>query len=422
MVKVMDLSNGIKLVYEKMSHLRSVSFGIWVKVGSCNENSSNNGISHMIEHMLFKGTTHRSAKQLANDMALIGGNLNAYTSKECTSFYVTTLDTHLPLAIDILGDMICNSLFREDDIEKEKGVIIEEIDMYEDSPDDLVHEMLQQKAWKDHPLGYIISGNKENVSSFTREQIVDFYGKHYTADNIVISIAGSFDEKTLLNLVEEKFNEINSSTNHDSMNNPVYYKSFYKKTKDIEQVHMNLAFESINYNSEQKYALSIINSVLGGSENSKLFQIIREDLGLTYSIYSYGSSYNSAGLFHIDATLNPSKINKVYSEVIRVIEAFKKEGITEDELRRTKEQINTELIIGSESTRNRMNSNGKALLCRGRIKTLDETIQKLMEVKKEDIMEYMEKYFDADQISISLVGNIKNKGIHNLENSWNNMS
>ena len=420
MINIEKLSNGITVVLEEMNHLRSASFGIWIKVGSCNENNSNNGISHMIEHMLFKGTTHRSAKDLANDMAMIGGNLNAYTSKECTSFYVTTLDSHLPMAINIIGDMICNSLFTQEDIKKEKGVIIEEIDMYDDSPDDLVHEMLQKKAWKDHPLGFIISGSKKNVNGFTRNEILDYFNKYYTANNIVISIAGSFEKSKTLTQLEEQFGGILSSSESSLLTEPVYHKCFYKQKKDIEQIHMNLAFESVSYNSSQKYALSIINSILGGSENSKLFQIIREEQGLTYSIYSYGSSYNAAGLFHIDAALNPSKLSKVYHEIISVIEQFKIDGVTDEELQRTKEQINTELIIGSESTRNRMNSNGKAMLCRGKIISLDETVNRLNAVSKEDISNFLQHFFVTNQCSVSLVGNTIHKEIVDFENKWKN--
>ena len=199
MIDIRKLSNGITVVLEPMDYLKTVAFGVWVNVGSRNENKKNNGIAHTIEHMVFKGTQKRSSREIADDMAKIGGNVNAYTTKECTSYYTTTLSEHLPAAIEIVSDMLLNSTFEEDALSKEKGVIIEEIDMYDDSPEDLVHEMLQQEIWKDHPLGYIISGTKENVMSFTKEQIIEFMDEHYVAENMLISIAGKFDvEETMI--------------------------------------------------------------------------------------------------------------------------------------------------------------------------------------------------------------------------------
>ena len=200
MIKRRKLSNGITVVLEAMPYLRSAAFGIWIKVGSSNENENNNGISHIIEHMLFKGTQNRSAKIIADDMARIGGDINAYTSKECTSFYAVTLDEHLPVAIEILGDMLNHSLLDERSLEKEKGVIIEEIDMYDDSPEDLVHEMLQMKIWDKHPLGYQISGTKETVKKIKRQELVDFIHKYYVGGNMVISVAGNIKEEEIMGI------------------------------------------------------------------------------------------------------------------------------------------------------------------------------------------------------------------------------
>ncbi|BBF42067.1 peptidase, M16 family [Lachnospiraceae bacterium KM106-2] len=422
MVHVNKLSNGMTVVFEKMEHLRSVSLGVWVKVGSANETNENNGIAHMIEHMLFKGTKNRSAKELADDMAMLGGNMNAYTSKECTSYYVTTLDNHLPIAIDILGDMISNSLFDLDDIEREKEVILEEIDMYDDSPDDLVHEMLQKEVWKDHPLGYIISGTKEIVKGYTREDLIRFKEQYYVADNMVISIVGNFEEEKALYLLEHYFGQIASSSVREEITKPDFTRCFVTSNKDIEQIHMNMAFDCVDYHAKEKYVLSIVNAVLGGSENSRLFQIIREEMGLTYSIYSYGSSYGLAGLFHIDATLNPSKIEKVFEGIVKVIDQLREKGISENELNRAKEQINTELIIGSESSRNRVNSNGKAMLCREKIMSLDDTIQAVNDVTREDALAFIDKYLDYNKLSICLVGNLTDIDLDKMKSKWNELA
>lgn len=418
MVSIKKLSNGITVVLEEMDYLRSVSFGVWVRVGSANETKYNNGISHMIEHMLFKGTKNRSAKKIAEDTAKIGGNMNAYTSKECTTYYVTTLDEHLLMAIDIVGDMIQNSLFEESDIEKEKSVIIEEIDMYEDSPEDMVHEMLQKEVWKDHPLGFIISGEKEIVNSYTKKELLEFKNRNYIAENIVISIAGHYKEDEVMRALEANFGEIPHRTIEAELTRPKYERCIYTSHRDIEQIHMNLAFDCIDYHSDEKYPLAIVNAFLGGSENSKLYQIIREELGYTYSIYSYSCSYEKAGLFHIDAALNPSKLTTVLKKIIQIIEELKKTGITEEELVQMKEQIKTELIIDSESTKNRMNNNGKSLLNHEKIISIDETISRVNLVTNEEIHGFMEKYLRIDNLSLSLVGNLSKINIENTKKLW----
>jgi len=409
MIKIKQLSNGMTVVLDKMPYLRSAAFGVWVKVGSANENESNNGIAHMIEHMLFKGTTGRTAKQIADEMARIGGNINAFTSKECTSFYSTTLSEHLSIAIDILGDMLNNSLIEEKALKKEKGVIIEEIDMYDDSPEDLVHEMLQQRVWKDHALGYLISGTKKVVRKVSREQILDFIDTYYVAENMIISVAGSFEEKELLPLLEAQFGKMKAKSTKkvEEASKPDYHRVLCTRDKDIEQLHYNIAFDCISYLSEERYVLSVLNSILGGSINSRLFQKIRENSGLTYSIYSYGSSYKETGLFHIYAAMNPSQMMQVFKKIYKIIEDLKKKGVTQEELEMTKEQIKTELILGNESAKSRMNSNGKSLLNRGMIVPLEEVIEGVNRVSLESIKDFANKYFNLQNSSMSFVGNLK---------------
>ncbi len=409
MTSITKLSNGITVVMEKMPYLKSASFGVWVRVGSANEDESNNGIAHMIEHMMFKGTKNRSAKQIADEMSRIGGNMNAFTSKECTSYYVTTLGEHLPMAIKIIADMLNNSLIDEKALKKEKSVIIEEIDMYQDSPEDLVHEILQQRIWRGHPLGYMISGKKKIVRKVSREQIIDFMNTYYKGENIVISIAGNFNENEILALVEEEFGAVKSKTTVKIMSTdkPSYHKVTIKKEKDIEQLHVNIAFNGISYLSDERFTLSIFNTVLGGSINSRLFQKIREDAGLTYAIYSYGSSYKDTGLFHIYAAMNPNQKDAVINKIYNIVKSLKKNGITEDELTMAKEQIKTELILGNEGARNRMNSNGKSMLNRGRVVSLDELTEGIDKVGLDDIRDFANKYMDLSNSSISFVGNIK---------------
>lgn len=402
------LSNGITVVIETMPYLRSAAFGIWVKVGSGDENEKNNGISHIIEHMLFKGTKNRTAKKIADDMARIGGDINAYTSKECTSFYAVTLDEHLPVAIEILGDMLNNSLIDEKSLHKEKGVIIEEIDMYDDSPEDLVHEMLQMKIWDKHPLGYQISGTKENVKAVTRDDIIAYMDKYYVGGNMVISVAGNFNEEEIFHIIEKNFSGIPCGERNPGSAGPVYQPTIYTKEKDVEQLHLNIAFESIVSDAKEKYILTILNAVLGGSINSRLFQEIRENLGLTYTIYSYGSAYRTAGLFHIYAAMNPVQLKAVVTGIFKTIEEFKNDSLTEEELSMSKEQIKTELIMGDESAKNRMNSNGKSILFRGSIIPLEETLDKINQVTLEQVKNFANKYLNKENCSISLVGNLDN--------------
>jgi predicted Zn-dependent peptidase len=417
MTKINQLSNGITVITEVLPYLRSASFGIWVRAGSANEDDNNNGIAHIIEHMLFKGTQNRNAKQIADEMAKIGGNMNAFTSKECTSYYATTLSEHLPIAIDIISDMLNNSLIDEKALKKEKGVIIEEIDMYDDSPEDLVHEMLQQRVWKDHPLGYLISGTKKIVRKVTREQIMDFMNTYYVGENMIISVAGHFNAKDILKLLEEKFGIIKASSAKAGLTagKPEYTRVLCKKSKDIEQLHCNIAFDGISYLSEDRYVLSVLNSILGGSINSRLFQKIREDSGLTYSIYSYGSSYRETGLFQIYAAMNPAQTTTVVKKIYQIINDIKKKGVTVEELSMTKEQIKTELILGNESAKSRMNSNGKTMLNRGHLITIEELIDGIEKVSLGRITDFANQYFDISKASVSFVGNLKEIDMKALE-------
>ena len=415
MNEIKKLSNGITVVLEPMNYFKTTSFGVWVKVGSCYETEENNGIAHVIEHMLFKGTKKRTSRMIADDMARIGGNVNAYTTKECTSYYTTTLAEHLPAAIELISDMMINSTFEEDALEKEKGVILEEIDMYDDSPEDLAHEMLQQEIWKNHPLGYIISGTKENVTNMTREQILAFMEQFYVAENMWISIAGNFNTVEVMRLLEEAFGCVPNQKKNMNMVAPTYHQCIYAKEKDVEQVHLNIAFDSIPFDHEDKYVLSILNSILGGGINSRLFMEIREELGLTYSIYSYGSSHKGAGLFHIYAAMNPAQTEVVFDSIFKVIDELITSGIDEDELTMTVEQIKIDLVMASESAKARMSSNAKSIMYRGHIITMEETMERLSAVTGEDVVRFAKQYFVKEKASISLVGNLDEVDIESLK-------
>ena len=401
------LNNGIRIVMEEMPTYRSVSIGVWVRVGSMYENRANNGMAHVIEHMLFKGTSRRTAADIANEMTAIGGNMDAFTCKDCTCYYAKTLDIYAEQALDILGDMLCNSLFDEKELKKELGVILEEIDMYEDSPEDLVHEHLQMAVWENHPLGYLISGEKAIVSGFTREKIQEFFNQFYVGENIVISVAGHFDEEEMVNWISRYFDSIPQGQRSDSGIAPAFRPVIWKKEKDIEQNHISLAFDCCTLLSDERYVLTVANNLLGGNMNSRLFMKIRDELGLTYAIYSYGSSYEQAGLFQIYAAMQPSQTEQVMEAVFSEISRVICEGITERELDIAIQQIQAELILGYESSYNRMSGLGKSLLIRDRAIPLEEDLLRIRQVSSKDVRQFLEKYLQRDRCGIAIVGDTR---------------
>ena len=422
MVKIIELENGIQVILDTMSHLHTVSFGVWVKVGSVNETVENNGISHVIEHCLFKGTKTRSAKQLAGEISAIGDQLNAFTSKECTAFYGTTLTEYLPKMIELVGDMLCNSTFEEEALQKELGVILEEIDMYDDSPEDLVHELLEKNVWKNHALGYIISGEKSVVSKMTRKQIIEYMKLHYCGSNIVISVAGGFEEEQTIQHIKRYFESlpkygsgIKTTTDYNTM--PVFHRCLCERKKDVEQLYMNLAFKTVKESDENRHTQVILNGLLGGSNNSRLFQQIREELGLAYSVYSYSSLFRHAGLFHVDVIINPENTKKVYDKLNEIFIDFATAKVSEQEVKSLYSQIRIEMIMGSESARNHMERNAKSLLNYGRYIPLEEMLQKLSQVTNEMICDFSAKYLKMEQASICFVGDITEE-VNKIKNDW----
>lgn len=417
-----QLSNGLRVILEPISGIHSVAFGVWIQVGSVDETEQNNGIAHMIEHMVFKGTSHYSAKQIADRTAEIGGNLDAYTSKECTSFYGWVLKENLSKTICLLSDMLANSLFEKEDLENEKDIVKEEIDMYNDSAEDIVHEMLQKSIWKNHPLGYLISGEKEVVESFTSKELKKFQQEYYTAENMIISLAGNFDITEVKKELEAAFGVFPSQGKKHNISVPVFQPCLYIQNKDIEQLHLNIAYDSISSISEKRYAFSILNSILGGGANSRLFLKIREEMGIAYTIYSYGSSFLNTGLFHIYAGVNAGHLEAAIEAIKKEIEKLKKEGPTKEEMLWAKEQIKTDLIIQAESTKGHMSSNARDIIQFGKIIPLEETLYQINQVKKEDILECLEEYFKAEKMAAAFAGNLEQvpsglktwKGIQNI--------
>ena len=407
MFETIKLENNVSIVMEKISSFRSVSLGIFIKNGSINETEKTNGISHFIEHMLFKGTDKRSSKEIAEEMDNIGGQLNAFTSKEYTCYYARVLDTHIDKAIDVLTDMLFNSKFDSVDIEKEAKVIIEEISMYEDSPDDVVFRKMQENIWKNTPLGYGVLGSRENVDSFKREDFINYINEKYVGENTVVAIAGNFDRDKVLSLIKEKMLQMKKGK--ESREAYISYPYIPCKTKiykDIEQIHLNIGFNSVSLTDKYNYSMSLLNSIMGGGMSSILFQKVREEEGLAYSIYSYNSAYVNNGIFNIYAGLNKEYLQKTIDIITREIKNIINNKIDSFQIEKTKEQLKSNYIMGLESTSNRMSSIGKSKILLDKIKTPDEIIKEVDMIKKDDINYLIENVFDLDKMSICIVGKV----------------
>lgn len=408
MLKRITLDNGLRIVCEKIPYVRSVSLGIWVGTGSRNENNDNNGISHFIEHMLFKGTKNRSAKEIAESIDNIGGQLNAFTGKECTCYYTKTLDSHIDIAVDVLSDMLFNSNLSQKDIDLERKVILEEIGMYEDSPEELVHDIFSETVWNGNSLGYPILGTRECLDKVDKALINDYMNNYYTSNNSVISVAGNFDDEKLEEILKTHFSTWKASSAPVVSFDEAEFKNDIKlKEKDTEQVHICMGYKGIEHGNDRLYTLLAVNNIFGGGMSSRLFQRIREEKGLVYSIYSYPSSYKNAGLFTIYAGMNPEHMETVIELVKEEVELLVSKGITKDILEKSKEQLKGSYILGLESTSSRMNSIGKAELMLGRIFTPEEVLKRIDAISMDVVEEVLSTVFDTDKISFSAVGNIK---------------
>lgn len=401
------LSNGIRTVIEPVPNVRSVALGIYVAAGSAYENDNNNGISHMIEHMMFKGTDSRSGRDIAMEAALLGDDMNAYTAKEVTCYYARVLDEHLPAMAELFGDMFCHSLFDEEELEKEKGIILDEIDMYEDSPEDLVQEQLQKLVWKEHSLGYIISGTEENVRRITRKELLEFWQEHYVAERMIISVAGHIETEAVCELLEACFGSVPTGSQQREPDVPIYRPARKWFQKETEQVHVCIGFPGISHVDKKSYILSVANNIIGGSSSSRLFQQIREEQGLCYSLYSYGSSYHQTGTFQIYCGMSEENLEPVCKGIMECLQKLKQEGPAEEELAQTVSQIRSELLLSMENTHNRMHNNARNLLYMGRIVTMEETLDALRAVTRDDIMNYMEAFCRPEQAGMTLAGNVE---------------
>ena len=407
MFNTVTLPNKLQIVMETIPFVRSVSFGIWVRTGARNETESENGISHFLEHMMFKGTKTRTAKQIADEFDEIGGQLNAYTSKEITCYYVKVLDTHLDKAINILSDMFFNSNFSDEEITKEKNVILEEINMTEDSPEDLVNEIALASIYEGDPLRLPVLGTKETIMSFDKGTFESYFKNNYCPENTLVAVAGNFKEDELIKKIEGLFSNFKNEKEYKKPGyNAVYKQSIISREKDIEQLHFSLMFPGVSAIGDDNYTMTLFNTFFGGGMSSRLFQNIRETHGLVYSIYSYNTGYIDTGLFSINAATHPSQSEKAIKLILEEIERLHEDRITEDYLQKTKEQLKSNLLLGLESSSSRMSSIGRSMLIQNRILTPDEVIKKIDDVDIKKIYTLIGKVFDKKQMSISTVGKL----------------
>ncbi len=397
--------NGLKLIINKMDGFVSVSCGVLVKTGSINESEKDNGISHFIEHVMFKGTKNRTAFEISDHIDRIGAQINAFTSKELTCYYTKSTGEHLENSLEVLSDIFFNSVFDSNELEKEKGVIIEEINMSEDTPEELCLDLLAKSYYGNTGLGQTILGPEKNIKRFTREDVKKYMDKYYTADNVVISLSGDLDVEKAEQLVEKYFaqNFKNKKCAAQKKAKIVPAQSLYK-SKRIEQTHLGFAMQGFSMHDNKGDAASIANIILGGGMSSRLFQKIREELGLAYSVYSYGSQYKDNGVIEICAGVNTAQRDLAAEAIIAEVKKFKNDGITEQEFLRGKEQIKSAFIMGRESTSSQMLLYGKYLLFLDEVFDVETRLKKLASITLKDVLDVIDCSFDIEKAATATVG------------------
>ncbi len=405
MVYYKKFDNGLRLVVHKMAGLFTVSCGVLVKTGSVNETDPEHGISHFIEHSLFKGTEKRTAFEISDYVDRIGAQINAYTSKETTCFYTKSTAEHFEDSLEVLSDIFFNSTLKQTELDKEKGVVVEEINMCEDEPEDLCLDLLAESFYGKDGLGRTILGTAKNVKSFSREDLLRYMDKYYTADNVVVSVAGNVDEKEAEELAEKYFaSKFTRFTSAPQRKAECGIPQNLYKTKRTEQSHIGLCMPAVSVKDERGIALNIANTVFGGGMSSRLFQRVREDMGLAYSIYSYMSTYKESGVLEIYAGVNTSARESAEAAIAEEIKKIAASGVTEQEFLRGKEQIKSAFIMGQESTASQMLLYGRYLLMLDKIFDFDERVAKIENTSIEEVNAMAKEVFDLGKISTATVG------------------
>jgi predicted Zn-dependent peptidase len=389
-----------------MPHVRSVSVGVWLTRGSRHEPESSAGIAHFVEHMLFKGTTTRSAEDIAQQVDSIGGQLDAFTSKEYAGYYIKVLDEHLPRAIDLLSDLVTRPTFAADDIEREKKVILEEIKMVEDTPDDLVHELFAERFWQGHPLGRPILGTPDSVSALDSKTLRRYFQDAYVAKNFAIVAVGNLQHERLRELIDRAFNAVPLDGSPITEQPPVISPNVHVRQKELEQSHVCFGTAGLRQNHPDRYAAYVLNTVLGGSMSSRLFQNVREKRGLAYAVFSGLSAYQDAGAFSIYAGCANEAVSELIDVVVAEIRQLKRDSVTADELRRAKDHLKGSLMLNLESTSSRMSHLARQEIYRDAADTLDEMLAAIERVSEGDVARLTDEFFRDGALGVTVLGNV----------------
>jgi predicted Zn-dependent peptidase len=401
------LDNGLTMLTEQMDHIRSVSLGVWLKAGSRNEEPETNGISHFVEHMVFKGTTRRSAEDIAREVDSIGGNMDAFTGKETICFNMMVLDEHLPIAVDVLSDMVLHPVFDENEVVRERGVIVEEIKMDEDNPDSLVHEIFTQNFFKNHPLGRPILGTKETVRKFDQAKTFAYYRNKFVPENMVISAAGHVEHRALVELLSREFEPLPRGTDGLQDTPPkINSRIVMRNKKALEQVQLCIGVPSYRINHERRFAAYVLNTLLGGGMSSRLFQNVREKQGLVYSIFSELNPYKDTGCLAVYAGTSLQSAPKVVQSVMREFREIKAGQLPEEEIKRAKDQLKGSLMLSLESSMARMSSLARQEMYHDRFMGMDEIIERVQVVTLEDVVAAANEMFQQEAIAVTVLGNL----------------
>jgi predicted Zn-dependent peptidase len=401
------LENGLTIITEQMNHVRSASVGIWVRSGSRHEATHLNGISHFIEHTLFKGTRNRTAREIAVESDAIGGHVDAFTSREVASYYVKVLDQHLPRAFDLLADLVTSPLFTDEELERERNVVLEEIKMVEDTPDDLVHEVFVSNFWPDHPLGRPILGTADTLATFTHDRVAGYFHDVYTPRNLVISGAGNIDHAEFVKMVAGYLNGLEDRPAELSSSAPSTSARRIIINKDLEQAHLVMGTRCPSMTSNDRYSVHVLNVILGGGMSSRLFQTIREEHGLAYAVYSGVNAYTDAGYLSVYAATSPDQMTDVIRLSIEQFAKFKSEPVSDAELQRAKDQLKVSIMLSLESTSARMSNLARQEIFFGRQFTLDEILERIDTVTTGDVQRIACEIFRGDGLAITAIGQLE---------------
>ncbi len=399
------LANGLTIVTEAMPAVRSVSLGVWLRTGSRNERESENGITHFLEHMVFKGTTNRTAEEIARSADSIGGHLDAFTAKECTSFSTKVLDEHLPRAFDVVADLLKNPLLRPDHIAKESKVIQEEIKMVEDTPDDLVHELFTQSYFRGHSLGRPILGTRRTVSGFNRRGLLDYFHRCYTPRNMVVAAAGHLEHAQVVELAEKEFGRVPQGPPLTTQPAPTPHPGIrHRHKKNLEQAHICVGTPAYPHAHAKRFGCYVLNAVLGGGMSSRLFQNVREKRGLAYAVFSGLSTFRDAGCLSVYAGASTANLRQVVDLIVEELGRLKSEPLSDEELQRAKDYLKGSTLLSLESTMSRMSNLARQEMYFGRHITMDEIAALVDAVTADDVLAVARELFDASRIGLTVLG------------------